>query len=225
MPQRTIAIGDIHGCSTALDTLIEAIDPGADDLLIPLGDYVDRGPDSRGVIDRLLALAARCSLVPLLGNHELMLLAAVKDREDEAAAFWRMIGGAETLASYGGSIDNIPVEHLDFFGSLRRYYQTPNYLFFHANYVENVPPEEQPENCLLWQHLHLGLPGPHVSGKTVVVGHTPQTSGEIFDGGHILCIDTFCFGGGWLTALEVETRQIWQANNEGQLMGSEAKLR
>src|SRR4029453_4765190 len=74
MPGRTIAIGDIHGCAAALGALVAAIEPTADDTLVALGDYVDRGPNSRGVLDELLALAKRCRLVPLLGNHEIMLL-------------------------------------------------------------------------------------------------------------------------------------------------------
>ena len=79
MPGRTIAIGDIHGCSAALRALIAAIEPTADDTLVPLGDYVDRGPDSRGVIDAVLELEKRCRVVPLLGNHELMLLDALHE--------------------------------------------------------------------------------------------------------------------------------------------------
>ena len=66
---RTIAIGDIHGCSIALAILITAIDPKPDDTIIPLGDFVDRGIDSKGVLDQLIALANRCNLIPILGNH------------------------------------------------------------------------------------------------------------------------------------------------------------
>src|SRR4051794_17347253 len=99
MPGRTIAIGDIHGCSAALDALLDAIAPGPQDTLVTLGDHIDRGPDSRGVIDRLLALAYGCRLVPLLGNHEELLLAALRDRV--ALRRWLTCGGVETLRSYG----------------------------------------------------------------------------------------------------------------------------
>src|SRR4051812_30312448 len=78
MAGRTIAIGDVHGCLRALAALLDAIGPDWEDTLVPLGDYIDRGPDSRGVLDQLLALAKRCRLVPLLGNHEEMLIAAVQ---------------------------------------------------------------------------------------------------------------------------------------------------
>jgi serine/threonine protein phosphatase 1 len=65
-------------------------------------------------------------------------------------------------------------------------------------------------------------PGPHESGKTVIVGHTSQKSGEILDLGHLVCIDTYCHGGSWLTALEVTTGQVWQANRNGELRPLEA---
>ena len=77
---RTIAIGDIHGCSIALEALIEAISPQPDDTIIPLGDYVDRGIDSKGVLDRLIELRDRCNLVPILGNHDQMMLHAREGR-------------------------------------------------------------------------------------------------------------------------------------------------
>ena len=72
----TIAIGDIHGCSAALDALLDAIRPRPEDTIVTLGDYINRGPDSRGVLDRLIDLGRRCRLVPLLGNHDQMLLEA-----------------------------------------------------------------------------------------------------------------------------------------------------
>jgi serine/threonine protein phosphatase 1 len=78
----TIAIGDVHGCSAALSALVRAIDPTALDTLVFLGDDIDRGPDSRGVLEQVLALAERCSVVPLLGNHEEMLLAALEGQSE-----------------------------------------------------------------------------------------------------------------------------------------------
>ena len=99
---RTLAIGDIHGCSTALRTLLDAVQPGAADLLVTLGDYVDRGPDSRGVIDTLLDLETRTQLVALTGNHEILLFEALAGAVNQAE--WEAIGGRQTLRSYGGSI-------------------------------------------------------------------------------------------------------------------------
>lgn len=212
---RTIAIGDIHGCSQALASLLEILQPAADDRVVFLGDYVDRGPDSQGVLELILAIQEQCQVVPLLGNHETMLL----DCLDKGAphTFWvSQCGGGETLASYGGELRGIPPRHVTFLRSCRRFYETPSHLFVHANYVHSHPLENQSDEILLWQHLSWSVPRPHHSGKTAIVGHTPQRSGRILNLGHLQCIDTACFAGGWLTALHVETGESWQANNQGE---------
>ena len=95
---RLFAIGDIHGCSTALRTLIEAIDPRPEDTLVILGDFIDCGPDSKGVVEQLIALSNRCRLITLLGNHEEMLLNAVDSKSEYR--YWLKLGGKETLRSY-----------------------------------------------------------------------------------------------------------------------------
>src|SRR5262249_22206274 len=89
---RTIAIGDIHGCSAALAALVRAIAPTPPDTLVFLGDYIDRGPDSRGVLEQVTALAERCTAVPLLGNHEEMVLAALEGPSE--LRYWLKFGGA-----------------------------------------------------------------------------------------------------------------------------------
>jgi len=96
---RTIAIGDVHGCSAALAAVVQAIDPRALDTLVFLGDYIDRGPDSRGVLEQVIVLAERCVVVPLLGNHEEMLLAALEGQSE--LRYWLKFGGTEALSSYG----------------------------------------------------------------------------------------------------------------------------
>src|SRR5262249_48275007 len=106
MTGRTIAIGDIHGCPDALAALIDAVAPGRDDTIVTLGDYIDRGPNSRGVLDRLLRLAGQCRLVPLLGNHEEALLDALQEKD--ALRRWLTLGGAGTLRSYGGAPRGAP---------------------------------------------------------------------------------------------------------------------
>lgn len=215
MSERTLAIGDIHGCDAALAALLDALQPAAEDLLIVLGDFVDRGPHSRQVIERLLQLQQHCQLIVLRGNHEAMLLDGLED-EDERH-FWLTFGGQATLDSYGGSLPDIPLEHLEFLRNSLRFYETTTHLFVHANYQPQLPLEHQPEVLRMWTHLGVQLPGPHVSGKTAVVGHTPQLDGEVLDLGHLICLDTFCYGGGWLTAMDVVTRQIWQAAAYGRL--------
>jgi serine/threonine protein phosphatase 1 len=79
---RTIAIGDIHGCSKAAAALIDAIAPGSEDTIVTLGDYIDRGQDTRGVLDKLIALNAQCRLIPLMGNHEERLLDALRSKQN-----------------------------------------------------------------------------------------------------------------------------------------------
>jgi serine/threonine protein phosphatase 1 len=226
MEGRTIAIGDIHGCSRALATLVEAIRPSALDTLVFLGDYIDRGPDSRGVLDQLLALAGQCRLVPLLGNHEELLVAAVRD--PAAVRPWLLNGGVETLRSYGWApggprrslADWIPGPHWEFLAGCLPYYETETHVFLHAGYVPDLPLEEQPGEALWWLATDPRTARPHRSGKVAVVGHTPQRSGEVLDLGFLKCIDTNCRRGGWLTALEVHGGQMWQADMRGRLRRS-----
>jgi serine/threonine protein phosphatase 1 len=215
-PPRTIAVGDIHGCSEALDAILDAIDPQPDDILITLGDYVDRGPDSRGVLERLIQLRSVCRLVPLLGNHDEMLLQA---RGGLHLRTWLAMGGVATLASYGPSMDVsvIPDEHIALLEGCLTYFETETHLFVHANYFPDLSMAEQPRERLLWEPLRRTIPGPHHSGKTAIAGHTAQKSGEILDLGYLKCIDTYCHGGGWLTALEVSTGRVWQASRHGLL--------
>jgi serine/threonine protein phosphatase 1 len=218
-PRRIIAIGDIHGCALALEALVGAIDPDQHDIIVPLGDYIDRGPDSKGVIEQMIALAKRTQLVPLIGNHEVMMLSSLDSvrsgRFSSATHMWLSCGGQETMESYGGHPDDVPDEHIQFLKDCRRYYETDSHMFVHANYDSKNPLDQQNERTLLWTHLTISLPKPHVSGKTVVVGHTPQPSGEILDLGHVIGIDTFCVGSGWLTAIDVLTMDVWQADKDG----------
>lgn len=220
---RLIAIGDIHGCSESLAAIINAIQPQPEDRIVTLGDYIDRGPDSRGVIDQLIALRERCELIPLLGNHEEMLLGALRGKSPWK--WWLQHGGKETLDSYGcdgdysvaTSIERFSGEHIDFLDACRDYYEAENHFFTHGNYVASAPLDKQPTEALRWLSLTEHQPARHASGKTAFVGHTCQRSGEILDLGHIKCIDTFCYGGGWLTAYDVMSGEVWQASREGEL--------
>jgi serine/threonine protein phosphatase 1 len=217
MPGRTIAIGDIHGCSLALGALIDAIKPRPQDVIATLGDYIDRGPDSKGVFDRLINLRGHCRLVPILGNHDQMLLDV---RSGKYPIYWLLdIGGTTTLDSYGPGRDLslIPAEHYEFLEGCLDFHETDTHIFIHANYFPDIPMAEQPVGMLRWESLRDMTPGPHDSGKTVIVGHTSQKDGEVLDLGHLICIDTFCHGGGWLTALEVNTGEFWQANLRGEV--------
>jgi serine/threonine protein phosphatase 1 len=223
VPGRTIAIGDIHGCSLALRALSDAIDPGPEDLLVFLGDYIDRGPDSRGVLEQVIALRERCAVVPLLGNHEEMLLAALSN--PEALRGWLACGGTAAVRSYGWApggprrrlADLFPEEHLFFLQTCRDFYENETHLFVHAGYVPDLLLDRQPAEALRWRVTDAQTTRPHCSGKVAVVGHTPQRGGEVLDLGFLKCIDTNCYRGGWLTALEVEAGKVWQADAQGRL--------
>jgi len=217
--ERLIAIGDIHGCRVALDTLLDAIAPGPSDTIVTLGDYVDRGPDSRGVVDTLIELGKRTRLVGLLGNHEEMMLEVV--RHGEPHHHWLRYGGVETLDSYGfdGDLNFLPPEHDRFFDSLGDYFEHGDYFFTHAAYDAEKPLADQSAKMLRWYSLKEGLPAPHQSGKTAIVGHTAARDGEILDVGYLMCIDTYCYGGGWLTAVDLNHREFWQASEQGKLRG------
>lgn len=215
---RLIAIGDIHGCSTALSALIDAIAPEKNDVIVTLGDYVDRGPDSKGVIDQLIALNSRTQLVGLLGNHEEMMLEVLHDQASHHR--WCRYGGEDTLDSYGfdGDLRSIvPDSHLNFFSELGDYFETERHFFSHAAYDPATPLQHQHPDLLRWYSLRDGIPTAHMSGKKAVVGHTADEAGEIMDVGHLLCIDTYCYGGQWLTAVDLTGDRFYQTNQDGQL--------
>ncbi len=216
MSARTIAIGDIHGCSKALKALLSAIAPTREDTIVTLGDYVNRGDDSRGVIDRLIALQDQCQLVPILGNHDQLFLECLTGHL-AMKSVWMRMGGDATLASYGTKRDFgvVPKPHAAFFKNCRRCHETQTHIFVHANYDPRLPMDHQRAEILRWESLRDTMPGPHFSGKTVIAGHTSQKNGEILDRGYLKCIDTYCFGGGWLTALDVHNGDVWQFNLEG----------
>lgn len=212
---RTIAIGDIHGCSRAVDTILAAIGPKDDDTIVVLGDFIDRGIDTKGVIERLVELSTQSHLIVIQGNHEQMLLDAIEDRSKLRR--WLQYGES-TLMSYGAeTLESLPEEHIDFIRSTRDYFETPTHIFLHATYVPNLPIDDHSPLFLRWESFEPTRLSPHYSGKKVIVGHTRQEMGEILDLGFAACIDTGCYKGGWLTALDVTSGQIWQANHEGEL--------
>ncbi|WP_404309890.1 metallophosphoesterase family protein [Neorhodopirellula lusitana] len=218
MSGRLIAIGDIHGFNEPLRTLIDEIAPTPEDVIVTLGDYVDRGPDSKGVIDTLIELSQKTQLIPLIGNHEEMMLNVIEGEQSHHG--WLRYGGVETLDSYAfdGEMDFLPPEHVEFFNSLADFFVQDNYFFTHAAYDPSLDFSQQPVELLRWHSLRAGIPDPHISGKIAVVGHTASDDGTILDVGHLVCLDTNCYGGGFLTAMEMQSRQVWQATPDGQFV-------
>ena len=217
---RVLAVGDIHGCRKALDHLLAVVDPKPGDTIVTLGDYVDRGPDSRGVIEKLIELHVAGQLVALRGNHEIMMLHANETGWDEIR-FWLTCGGVETLESYVSagrtpSFDDIPATHWHFIRhTCIDWYETENHFFVHANVHPDLPLNQQTTTHLHWAALTPQAYVPHCSGKVMVCGHTEQRSGRPLDLGTAVCIDTWAYGGGWLTCLDVTTGDYWQANELG----------
>ena len=130
---RTLAIGDIHGCLAALTTLEAFVSFRDDDQLITLGDYVDRGPDSRGVLNWLIERSTRCDLIALLGNHDAMML---QSREFGGGS-WATLFGEETLKSYAdggmGTVQDVPDSHWSFLEhECRLFYESPTHIFCHG---------------------------------------------------------------------------------------------
>ena len=167
------------------------------------------------MIRQMIELKEKCIVKPLLGNHEAMMIMAL--REPSEFDFWMSCGGRETLDSYGGELEKIPAEHVEFLDACELFFETEKFFFVHANYSANIALQKQQDYTLLWEHLTSHMPKRHVSGKKAVVGHTPQKDGEVFVSDHLVCIDTFCYGGGWLTALNLETQTIIQADLDGKL--------
>lgn len=211
MSPRLFAIGDIHGCLTALDTLLGALELGAGDRLVLLGDYVDRGPDSRGVIERLMELEREGRHIFLRGNHEAWMMSG-RHNPSMFHSWWE-VGGLETMDSYGlRDIDDIPMAHWLFLQRTRLFYETKDHIFVHGSTGEG-PLETTGEHWLLWKGVYNIQP--HPSGKRVICGHASQKSGRPLDRKFAVCIDTYAHGGKWLTALEVSSNQIIQADDFG----------
>lgn len=215
---RTLAIGDIHGHLNALETLVDLVSLKREDTLITVGDYVDRGPDSAGVIDWLIAKFEDDQLIPLRGNHDIMMLDALDGGAWQTS--WQAIGGEATLESYrrrgiDPEADGFPERHRRFIESdCVKFHVADTHFFVHANAHYGLPFDEQPDWLVYWQKWL--DPPPHVSGKVMVCGHTAQKSGWPLNIGHAVCIDTWVYGNGWLTCLDVATGEVWQARESGE---------
>ncbi|HEX3871999.1 MAG TPA: metallophosphoesterase family protein [Pirellulales bacterium] len=215
---RILAIGDIHGCLRAFDGVLAAAGHSSDDWLVTLGDYVDRGPNTRGVLDRVIELRGNGRLIALRGNHEEMMLDA---REDLGLlSTWLQYGGQETLDSYApadrpASFEDLPAEHWNFLEhQCVDWFESEKHFFVHANADPRLHLPDQDGMMLRWAKFV--DPPPHRSGKIMICGHTCQESGWPKNLGHAVCIDTCVYDTGWLTCLDVATGHFWQANEEGQ---------
>lgn len=207
---RLIAVGDIHGCDRPLRLILDTIQPQHDDVFVFLGDFCNRGPNTKAVLDEVMNLAEKCGVYTVMGNHEEMVLGAFQGGKSDHE-FWCKFGGDKTLASFGIShAKELPREYLQFFANCADYHESAGFIFVHAGCNPNAELEKQDGEILRWTRLNV-LQKPHPSGKVVVCGHTAQK--VVFDGGHLICIDTGCgvTPTGRLTALDLKSWKMWQA--------------
>ncbi len=210
---RILAIGDIHGCRKALETMADFVGFNEGDRIITLGDYVNKGPDSKGVLDFLIDLEQTQRLIALRGNHEIVMLRSRYDLEARKTWLGESFCGAVTLASYQtDDIASIPQAHWDFLERTQTYHEEAAHFFVHASVDPQLPLSDQGNFMPFWAYFSDAAP--HLSGKIMVCGHS-----EIGDVpkhiGHAICIDTKAYGGGWLTCLDVTSGQFWQTNEQG----------
>jgi serine/threonine protein phosphatase 1 len=226
--RRVYAVGDIHGRLDLLDRLLEMI--GSDDRerghaeteLIFLGDLVDRGPDSRGVVERLLALSRGERPVRfLMGNHEEVLLRAVRG-DVRALRFLIRIGGKETLLSYGISeeeyrgldyeelgaavSERFPQAHADFLGAFENWIEVGSYLFVHAGLRPGIALKDQKLSDLCWIRDDF-LNHRDSFGRMVVHGHSITEDVDLKS--NRIGIDTGAFASDRLTAIGLEKDERW----------------
>lgn len=210
---KIFVIGDIHGCLEKLKTMMNRLDiDDGNDTLVFIGDYIDRGPDPKGVVDFILQLKTSLKhVVCLLGNHEQTFLNYYRHGKD--AELFYLNGGETTMESYGmvetpeGKKINVPESHLEFFDSLLPYYETDDYIFVHAGIRPGVPMNKQNIEELTWIR-HEFIRYTYDFGKIVIFGHTPMPEPMIEY--NKIGIDTGAAYGGELTCLVLPDTEIIQ---------------
>ena len=207
--EKIFAIGDIHGCAAKLERLLARLPlERGRDVLVFLGDFIDRGPGSRQVLDILCGLRREGFTVQaLMGNHEHLLLEYHHSADAALVPYLRRMEVEATLESYAGatlhslaSLDFLPVEHRDFFATLLPFWETPDYLFVHAGLRPGLPLAAQSISDLCeirGQFLEEDVD----FGKRVIFGHTPFAMPLVTP--HKIGIDTGAVYGNLLTAVEL----------------------
>ena len=222
---RLLAIGDIHGHIRALDALLEEVAPTKSDTVVFLGDYVDKGPSVKETLDRLCELSNISQWVFLRGNHDQMFLDACLNPAE--IGIWECLAGEKPLTSYGtGStqdlVASIPPTHIEFLKDrCQDYFEDSSFIFVHGGIRPHLKPEEEEVYRLQW--MVLSNAAPHLSQKTIICGHSAQSSGLIADLDHTICIDTSISKGGYLTCLDLTNSSYIQASERGDLRAKELR--
>jgi serine/threonine protein phosphatase 1 len=224
---RLFAIGDIHGCVDELTAMLSTIAPARADTVVFVGDYIDRGPAAREVIEFLLELReGPAEYVFLKGNHEDMMLSflGLPGHYGESFLF---NGGAPTLESYGvteamapNALECIPSNHADFLKTLCTSYLHPPYLFVHAGISPVRQLEEQSVEDMLWIRQEF-IFNPHLLNATVVFGHTPMRT-VMIDPPYKLGIDTGLVYGGKLSCVEFNEGVLYQVGRGSRQVKSQS---
>ena len=213
MKRRIFAVGDIHGCYDKLVAIMKILPwrRESDDLLLFIGDYIDRGPRSRDVVEFLVRLKNNGgNFVFLKGNHEKMLLDYYVHQKDQM--LYVANGGAETIASYveggiGRKAFELPEDHLEFLLSLDLFYENDDYLFVHAGVRDGIPITEQSEEDLLWIREEF-IYSTYDWSRRVIFGHTALETPFVTPGK--IGIDTGAVYGNKLTAVELPAMRFYQ---------------
>jgi serine/threonine protein phosphatase 1 len=195
---QTFVIPDIHGRLDLLDeglAEIAARSKGEEDTIVTIGDYVDKGPASKGVIDRLLADVERFELVSLKGNHDAMMAEALRDHSKITG--WVGKGGDTALASYGGGPADVPQSHIDWLDRLRLFHVDAHRLYVHAGVDPENPLERQSERTMLWKRYPKGY-SEGFGNLHVVHGHDNDPDGPLLYQGRTN-LDTLAWKTGRLT--------------------------
>ncbi|UQZ89326.1 serine/threonine protein phosphatase [Deltaproteobacteria bacterium Smac51] len=195
--QRIIAVGDIHGCYSKLKKMLGRLQwsPDSGDLLIFLGDYIDRGPQSYDVVETLIELSASPRVICLMGNHERMFLDFISG---QTLPSLYANGIAATVRDYCSGDHEMSETHLTFLRNLKLYHETEHHIFVHAGLAPGRPLAEQTPHDMLWIREKF-LQSDHDFGKTIVFGHTPFREPVVSPGR--IGLDTGAVYGGSLTAV------------------------
>ena len=219
---RLFAISDIHGCFNPFyELVVKIIKLKKSDQLILLGDYIDRGEQSKEVIDFILELQkSGFNVTPLIGNHEVMLLNSWDD--PDILPLWMMNNGMPTLQSFGiGNIRDLNSKYLRFFNSLDYYLIFGNVIFVHAGFDDLADDPFLDKQTMIWE-CRLSYNNPVLSSKTIIHGHRPKTVDYverlINEKSQVIPIDTGCVYGaekgyGFLSAIEVNSMKLFSVPN------------
>jgi len=225
---KKFAISDIHGCADTFEALLNKIQFSTEDELYLLGDYIDRGPDSKGVIEDIWQLQDEGYHIKCLrGNHEQLMIDSKIDRQ--SAYIWMVNGGDKALDSFGGLIlDEVPQKYFDWMENLPYYFEVDNFILVHAGFKFDMPDPFLEKHAMIWQRgWYQRINYDWLGDRIIVHGHTPMSSFKIQNSfttikkTQYLDIDAGCvfknriLGGGKLCAMDLTNMElVFQENIE-----------